>query len=405
MADPIPPDDDIDEDGGYFQSVMDEGNGHPYAPGRANGRAAAANDDKPIEPLALRRFSEFTGKEVPQRRWLVEDWVPMGVVTGLYGDGGLGKTLLLQQLQISAATAQPWVGMAVEPVTSLCLYCEDSDDELHRRGQNINEGYGTSFTSLDNAAFLARLGKDNLLMTFSSRGVGELTAFYKQVVEQAMDIGAKLIGIDTASYTFGGNENDRGHVTQYVGHCLGGLARQISGAVVVTAHPSASGMSSGEGTGGSTGWSNAFRSRAFLTMPTLQEGDQRDDFARVLRRMKANYAPRSGEIPMHWRRGVLVPDAQEGQAYRRPVEEVFMALLEIVKTEGKLLSPKPRAPTYAPLLFSGRPKAERDDYRKSDFERAQTSLFNQKKLRLVEVGKASKRVTIIDRTDAPEEQK
>jgi hypothetical protein len=40
-------------------------------------------------------------KPAPPRLWNVPDWVPRGVVTSLYGDGGIGKTLLAQQLDTS----------------------------------------------------------------------------------------------------------------------------------------------------------------------------------------------------------------------------------------------------------------------------------------------------------------
>jgi hypothetical protein len=35
----------------------------------------------------------FFGRQPPPRLWIVQDWVPYGAVTGLYGDGGVGKSL------------------------------------------------------------------------------------------------------------------------------------------------------------------------------------------------------------------------------------------------------------------------------------------------------------------------
>ncbi len=45
--------------------------------------------------------------------------------------------------------------------------------------------------------------------------------------------------------TFGGDENVRGQVRQFIASALGRLAREIHGTVVLCAHPSRSGLDSG----------------------------------------------------------------------------------------------------------------------------------------------------------------
>ena len=89
---------------------------------------------------------------------------------------------------------------------------------------------------------MPRLGEDNILMTFSRKGVGELTTFHRHVVEAALDLKVRLVIIDTAADTFGGNENDRGQVRQFVQRALGQIALKIDGAVVCCAHPSRAGL-------------------------------------------------------------------------------------------------------------------------------------------------------------------
>src|SRR3954463_2042472 len=49
--------------------------------------------DQFIDPTTL------YGIEPPDREWVVQDWLPVGSVTSLYGGAGYGKTLLAQQLQ------------------------------------------------------------------------------------------------------------------------------------------------------------------------------------------------------------------------------------------------------------------------------------------------------------------
>ena len=151
-----------------------------------NGHDADAEADEPLPPLKVIDPSLWAGKSAPARQWLVENWIPSGVVTGLYGDGGIGKTLLLQQLQASASTGLPWLGLHVEECVSVGVYCEDSEDELHRRMESIVSAYGCDYAHLAAMPMLARMGEDNLLMVFDSKGRGELTRFYAQVRELAL---------------------------------------------------------------------------------------------------------------------------------------------------------------------------------------------------------------------------
>jgi hypothetical protein len=77
---------------------------------------AAAGEEQGPEPggeqcplVELFDPTTLQGKNVPERRWLVSDWIPADTTSGFYGDGGTGKTLLAQQLQTCCATALKWL--------------------------------------------------------------------------------------------------------------------------------------------------------------------------------------------------------------------------------------------------------------------------------------------------------
>src|SRR5437870_1602264 len=101
---------------------------------KARHTANGPDKDHPARPLLrITDPTKFQGQPIPPRRWLVADWIPWGFVTGLYGPSTTGKTLLAQQLMTAAAIHKLWIGLQTTPVRSLALFCEDDDDELHRR--------------------------------------------------------------------------------------------------------------------------------------------------------------------------------------------------------------------------------------------------------------------------------
>ena len=218
----------------------------PFDPG--SGSSPDPDPGVSAKPLTTFNPTIFAGKgSAPPLEWLVQDWVPCGVVTGVYGDGGTGKSLLMMQLQTSTALGKPWLGLAVQQVKSLGIYCEDEHNELWRRQEKINASMFCDMKDLADAEMSSRIGEENWLMAFGRSGRGELTKFYHEVEERALDLGSRLVVIDGVADTFGGNEIVRSEVRQFVQRALGGLALKIGGAVVACAHPSQAGLNSGSG--------------------------------------------------------------------------------------------------------------------------------------------------------------
>ena len=241
-------------------------------------------------------------EEPPARRWIVEEWIPDGVVTGLYGDGGVGKTLVAQLLCTCVALGNPWLGLNVTPGRALGVFCEDSLEELQRRQWCINQHLGIAQSQLTDVRYLARLGHDNSLITFNGDDVGTATLFADQLHYLCEEVKPTLLVLDTIADLFPGNENDRSKVRQFVQVILGGIARRHGCAVLILGHPSVAGMATGTGQSGSTAWNNTMRSRLYLTRPDGEDVDPND---RVLSRKKANYAARDAEVKLTWRRGVI----------------------------------------------------------------------------------------------------
>jgi RecA-family ATPase len=358
----------------------------------ANGATSLAG----IDPSTL------DGRPVPERKWLVDHWVPMRRVTGLYGIGGAGKTLALQMLATACAIEVPWLGLQVRRCRSALWFAEDDVDEMHARQDAINRHYGCSWADLADMRWFPRLGKQNVFMNFERGGRSELTQTYREFLAAAKAHGARMIAVDTISDTFGGDEIVRSQVRRFVQECLAHLARDLAAAVIGAAHPSQTGINRDTGESGSTGWRGGFRAHLYLKF----DGDDRDTGEpvgndRILTRKKANWARVGDTIELRWADGVLIPKARPmtadpgivGSIARRNAERVFLDLLANMTAEKQPVSSNSRAGNYAPRLFGRRPDRER--FRQADFEVAMQSLFAQKQIVNVPYGRKGDERTCI----------
>ena len=347
----------------------------------------------PIDPAIL------DGIPVPERPWLVQDWIPKARVTALYGGGGEGKTLLAQMLATSCATGATWIGLQPARCRSLLFFCEDDRDEMHRRQDAINRSHGCCFGDLGDMRWLPRLGHDNALMTFD--GQPRLTPLFGQLLAVAKAHGAKLIITDTLADVFSGNENDRAQARAFAQQAMGLLARETQGAVIVLAHPSRNGINSGSGESGSTAWIGTFRSQLYLSTPKASgkadDDEPTDPDLRSLTRRKSNAARRDEEIKLRWQDGVFVPVSAPGgliaSIERRKSERLFREVLAQADRTGRHLSDSKHASNnYAPRACLRHP--ERGNRTLNEFERAMETLFANGEIKMCGEGRKRRMVLV-----------
>ena len=248
------------------------------------------NKETPLELVDLTGWES----EPEPREWVLDEWIPRGYVTGLYGPGGSGKSLLAQQLMTCLATGISFLGLEVKKMKVLGIFCEDDARELHRRQHAINNSLFVDYKDLADFNVVSRLGDDNLIMLFSRNNRGKRTPFWQQILDTGKRVGADLIIIDTLADVFAGNENERPQVRQFVQAALARLAQELNCAVLICAHPAKVGDS---GYSGSTAWDATLRSRLYL--------ERRDDTElasnyRYLSKKKSNYSTIDDEIKMEY---------------------------------------------------------------------------------------------------------
>jgi len=264
-----------------------------------------ARDELASEPFAA---TDFTGAP-PVREWLVKDWIPKGTVTALYGDGGVGKTLIAQQLAYAAAIGGNWLGFDVPKMRALCVFCEDDRDELHRRHDSIKASLGHPMGNPFSDVWVwPRVGHDNLLVTFDKDSRPSMSTFFEGVMRHVLEKRIDTLFLDTVADLYGGNEIVRAQVNFFIKAVCGAYIRKAQEAgwsltVIILAHPSQAGKNTGSGESGSTAWSNAVRSRLYLTRP--EEGLAEE---RILTRKKSNYSASGDDVKLSllWQDGVII---------------------------------------------------------------------------------------------------
>lgn len=337
------------------------------------------------------RASDLDGLPVPERQWLVSDLIPSGTVTLLGGDGGTGKSLLA--LQLAAAVAHggfPWLDRHVYSGNVVFISAEDDQDELHRRVADVARAAGIGLADLPNLRLRSLAGEDALLATLEPDGSLQSTELFGVLDKYITATKPSLIVLDTLADLFPGNENDRAQARQFIS-LLRGLAIRHQCAVMLLAHPSLSGMSSGAGTSGSTAWNNSVRSRLYLER-VIQDGYEPNPDARILSTKKANYGRTGGQISMAWQAGVFVADAVETGLDRAcasmKAERVFVKLLRQTLDQGRRVN-HAGGQTYAPKIFSSHPDSE--GVSKRAFGMAMEKLLSANKVIIGSDGPPSKR--------------
>ncbi|MDQ0348389.1 AAA family ATPase [Ancylobacter vacuolatus] len=343
--------------------------------------------DDILERLPTLDPAVWAGKPVPRREWFLPGLIPARTVTLLSGDGGTGKSLLAHQLGVASALGVSTAGLHPTEGKVLYLAAEDDADELHRRTVDIVTALGGDLADLAGHMLIAPLADQDATLAAPGRdGVLLFTRLHAALERLVETFAPGFVILDTAADLFAGDEIKRNQVRTFIA-ALRKLALRTDCAVLLLAHPSVSGMQSGTGTSGSTGWSNSVRSRLYLTRPT---GDGEDPNARELTVMKSNYGAVGDKVRVRWEAGAFVADSLMEPAMmgviNKKVDDLFVALLSKFNRLGQRVGVS-TGTSYAPAKM-----AKHDDARgfnKRQLEQAMQRLLEAGTIRLIWEGPPS----------------
>jgi DNA polymerase len=346
---------------------------------------------KPL-PSPIRRWD---GEPIPELEYAVPNRFPLENVGLFSGEGGQGKSTLVQQLCVAHTIRRQWLGCTPRQGPAIYVECEDAERVLRWRLVMIAAHYGVTLTAIADAGFqmFPLTDEENTVLATApdKSGIVRPTPLYDWLYELAGDVKPVMIGIASSANVFAGNENVRTEVQQFI-RLLRRIACVAHGTVLLVTQPSLSGIDhksvSHEGLAGTTQWHNAVRARA--VMATVKTEDGIDTGLRQIKFHKNQYGLPNADCFVRYEAGLFLPvEGMSMDAAQRAAkaEEVFVTLLRKFTAQKQMVSPNPSS-TYAPARFAEHSEAQ--GISKKEFARAMQRLLDIKTIEIRTWGKPSK---------------
>ena len=298
-----------------------------------------------------------------EREWLIASWLPANTVTMFTGEGGAGKSWLTLQAvcQIACGFRNAYLNPDFKKIADVNQHrhvvfatYEDEPIEIKRRLQALASGMEWIKDSLKTIMQYVHIVDMRGIGSVWGPGIGKHIANTGDLLSAGEDLrticeekNARLLVMDPLSGAFGGNENDRTAVYDFVSS-FRGWGDAVGCAMLVIGHLPKSAEGKAAGFSGSTAWEASARSMWMLSKRAFKENSQKDSkdsdnnkktrYYWALSHTKSNYAPLQGDIPLiksgtgWWTQAATRNEATQGyEAYEKGINQ---SLTEETDDEG-----------------------------------------------------------------------
>ncbi len=332
-------------------------------------------------------WAELEGRTPPERTWLIKHWLTYGI-TLLAGRGGIGKSLLAQTVATALVIGKPFIDAIDTPHKVLMWACEDDPDEIWRRQIAINRYLGCTMADIDGRLIIeSRLGAPNAMWSLQYGALQPGPAL-KEWHDQLSETQASVGILDNIAHLFGGNENDRHHVTSFVNGLAPLTERPV--ATLLLGHVA---RAQGSEFAGSAAWENAARMRWLfdVRMPDQKpdEKQEPEDGIRYLAKRKSNYSANDWKR-LNWADGVFRQDIGAApinfasQSRKDDCRRCVLSGLRKLVASGLAPTASTASPDYLPKLMLTMKLAE--DYSRAEISEAMAALLIAGKIKNDVVG-------------------
>ena len=283
--------------------------------------------------------------EVTRREWLVDGWLPANTVTMFTGEGGAGKSWLTLQMicQVACGFRDAYLDPEFHKVADVAgrrdvvfATYEDEPEEIKRRLETLETGVEWIEDSVDTIKTHTHVvdmrGLGSVWGPGAGKNIGD-TGYLLPAGEDLRviceDTDARLLVIDPLSGAFGGNENDRASVYDFVSD-FRKWGDEVKCATLLIGHLPKNAEGKTAGFSGSTAWEASVRSLWMLGTPKTKDesektkgGDKESRKLWALSNLKNNYAPLQPRVPLikhktgWWSQAESSEDAADGyEAYQ-----------------------------------------------------------------------------------------
>jgi RecA-family ATPase len=154
------------------------------------------------------KFSDWQDIEPPEREWLIGGLIPMGAVSALFGQAGIGKSYLCQQMITALAMGYNSFGEVPEGkrYRVLAMFCEDDRNELIRRQKRICKSYGIGMRDLESYLFTHTFTETDSYLFKTTRDGVSTTAVFNRLLETITQVKPQLLLLDNIGKILAGSK-------------------------------------------------------------------------------------------------------------------------------------------------------------------------------------------------------